>query len=34
MDGANERFRDHEKANELVRGYYRAPYIVPDLATT
>ena len=33
VDQANECFRDHDEANKLVRGYYRAPYVVPDLAT-
>ncbi len=32
-DRENECFKDHDKANELVRGYYREPYVVPDLST-
>jgi predicted dehydrogenase len=31
IDRENERVREHERANELVRGYYRDPYVVPDL---
>jgi predicted dehydrogenase len=32
MDRANERFKDNDKANRLVHGFYRAPYIVPEIA--
>jgi len=32
IDRENERFKDHAEANELARGYYRAPYTVPALA--
>jgi len=32
-DTAKEGFKDHAKANELARGYYREPYLVPDLST-
>ena len=28
----NERFKDNEPANRLVRGFYREPYVVPDLS--
>ncbi|MCR4413278.1 MAG: Gfo/Idh/MocA family oxidoreductase [Thermoguttaceae bacterium] len=31
-DTANECIKGHAKANELVRGTYRAPYVVPDLS--
>lgn len=34
IDDTSERFRDHDKANELVNGYYRDPYVVPDLSLT
>jgi predicted dehydrogenase len=32
VDPPKEGFRNHDKANELARGYYRAPYSVPDLS--
>jgi hypothetical protein len=32
VDRENERFRDNEQANRLVRGFYREPYVVPDLS--
>ncbi len=32
VDPPREGFRNHDKANELARGYYRAPYSVPDLS--
>ena len=32
VDRDNECFRDHDLANELAHGYYRDPYIVPDLS--
>jgi len=32
IDRPNERFKDNEQANRLVRGFYREPYIVPDLS--
>ena len=32
IDRENERFISNERANRLVRGFYRAPYIVPDLS--
>ena len=32
-DTARECIKDHPQANELVRGYYRPPYVVPDLST-
>ena len=32
IDRPNERFKDNEEANRLVRGFYREPYIVPDLS--
>ncbi len=31
IDRKNECFKDNEQANRLVRGFYREPYIVPDL---
>lgn len=30
-DVANERFVDNAAANELVRGFYRAPFVVPEV---
>jgi len=32
VDRENERFRDHDEANRLVRGFYREPFVVPDLS--
>jgi predicted dehydrogenase len=32
IDRENERFKDSEPANRLIRGFYREPYIVPDLS--
>jgi len=32
IDRENERFKDSEPANRLARGFYREPYIVPDLS--
>ncbi|MFC1633334.1 Gfo/Idh/MocA family protein [Planctomycetota bacterium] len=32
IDRENERFKNNKQANRLVRGFYRAPYIVPDLS--
>jgi len=32
IDRPNERFKDNEQANRLVRGFYREPYVVPDLS--
>ena len=32
IDRENERFKDDEQANRLVRGFYREPYLVPDLS--
>ncbi len=29
IDRQNERFKDNEQANRLVRGFYREPYVVP-----
>ncbi|MBN1908908.1 MAG: Gfo/Idh/MocA family oxidoreductase [Pirellulales bacterium] len=31
IDQQNERFKDNTKANELVHGTYRAPYVVPEI---
>ena len=31
-DRQNECFKDNEEANKLVEGYYRDPYVVPDLS--
>ena len=33
IDRENECVREHDQANEIVRGYYREPYVVPDLTT-
>jgi len=33
IDRRNERFNDNVEANNLVRGFYREPYIVPDLSS-
>jgi hypothetical protein len=32
IDRENEYFKDSEPTNHLVRGFYREPYIVPDLS--
>jgi predicted dehydrogenase len=32
IDRDAERFKDHAEANELARGYYREPYVVPDVS--
>jgi predicted dehydrogenase len=32
IDRQNERFKDNKRANRLVHGSYRSPYIVPDLS--
>ncbi len=32
IDREHECFKDSEPANRLVRGFYREPYIVPDLS--
>lgn len=32
IDRENERFKDNEEANRLVRGFYREPFVVPDLS--
>ena len=32
-DSENECFKDHAKANELVKGYYREPFVVPEVST-
>lgn len=32
IDRQNECFKDNKQANRLVRGFYRAPYIIPDLS--
>jgi predicted dehydrogenase len=32
VDRENECFQDHEEANRLVRGFYREPYLVPELS--
>lgn len=31
VDRENECFKDHAKANEIAHGWYREPYVVPDL---
>ncbi|UCG59580.1 MAG: Gfo/Idh/MocA family oxidoreductase [Phycisphaerales bacterium] len=33
VDRRNERFKNNKRANRLVRGFYREPYVVPDLST-
>jgi len=32
IDRQNECFKNNKRANRLVRGFYRKPYIVPDLS--
>jgi len=32
VDRPNECFKDNPEANRLVRGFYREPYVVPDLS--
>jgi predicted dehydrogenase len=32
IDREHERFKDHEEANKLAHGFYREPYVVPDLS--
>jgi hypothetical protein len=32
IDCENERFKDNTEANRLVRGFYREPFVVPDLS--
>ncbi len=32
IDAQHECFKDHEEANRIVRGFYRPPYVVPDLS--
>ncbi len=32
VDRENECFKDHEEANMLVHGFYRPPYVIPDLS--
>ena len=32
IDQEHECFPDHDRANQLVRGFYREPYTVPDLS--
>ena len=32
IDRNNECFKDNEQANRLVHGFYREPYVVPDLS--
>jgi predicted dehydrogenase len=31
VDCPNERFRDNAEANRLVKGFYRQPYVVPEI---
>jgi hypothetical protein len=33
VDRPNECFKDNAEANRLARGFYREPYVVPDLST-
>ena len=32
VDRENECFKDHDEANKLAHGFYREPFIVPDLS--
>jgi hypothetical protein len=32
IDRKNECFKNNEQANRLVRGFYRKPYVIPDLS--
>ncbi len=32
IDREHERFKDNDEANKLARGFYREPFVVPDLA--
>jgi predicted dehydrogenase len=32
VDRENERFRDHDEANQIARGWYREPYVVPEVS--
>jgi hypothetical protein len=32
IDRKNECFKDNKKANHLMHGFYRRPYVVPDLS--
>jgi predicted dehydrogenase len=32
VDRQNECFKDHEEANKLAHGFYREPFVVPDLS--
>ena len=32
VDRRNECFKNNKQANRLVRGFYREPYVVPDLS--
>jgi len=32
VDRENECFKDHARANQIVKGWYREPYVVPDLS--
>ena len=33
VDVENESIKDNAEANKIVKGFYRAPYLVPDLST-
>jgi len=33
VDREKECFKDHAKASEIAHGFYREPYVVPDLST-
>jgi hypothetical protein len=33
IDREKECFRDNEQANRMVRGFYRKPYVLPDLSS-
>jgi inhibitor of KinA sporulation pathway (predicted exonuclease) len=32
IDRENECFKNNRQANRLVRGFYREPYVVPDMS--
>lgn len=32
MDRKKECFKNHDQANDIVRGYYREPYVIPEVS--
>ena len=32
IDRENERFHDHDEANQIAQGFYREPYVVSKLS--